>query len=340
MTQHRPLMMPRDGAGKIDLVGGTGPLKHMTGLPTFMEFFKIDTTFQGQSPDSIDPGRTKPDVPWAWRISDDAGYSNEIVARVFIQCAEALNNKTLKRGDENKIKVALHTCKEDLRNCEKAFLRLLRESKDIEQAIKNSGGVKIEKGVVNNLPQIPNLEHDATIFLTSSKRALQSIADVLNEFYGISINNARFDKGIIQLKKLNPSPTYLLEFLDKCTATVNRILDLRNFQDHTPKKTVVKNFHITANGLFPPTWQVVPETEKPILPEMHELLGSLIELAEIAFFHSLMDNLAGPFANAYIVEEIPLAERKDGSAIRFRCELTLIQRKSGGTSEVSETPAT
>ena len=165
--------MPRDGAGKIDLIGGTGPLMHMVGLPAFMEFFKIDTTFQSQSPDCIDPDRTKPDVPWAWRISDDAGYSNEIIARVFIQCAEALNNKTLKRGDENKIKIALHTCKEDLRNCERTLNRLLIENKSIEQTIKASGGIKVENGVVNNLPLIRNLENEAAIFLTGSKRALQ-----------------------------------------------------------------------------------------------------------------------------------------------------------------------
>lgn len=147
MSKQRPLMMPRDGAGKIDLIGGTGPLKYMIGLPSFMEFFKIDTTFQGQSPDCIDPERTKPDVPWTWRISDDVGYSNPIVARVFIQCAEALKNKTLKRGEENKIKIALHTCKEDLRNCEKAFARILHENNRIEESIRGAGGVKVEKGV-------------------------------------------------------------------------------------------------------------------------------------------------------------------------------------------------
>jgi hypothetical protein len=323
MPAPRPRMMPRDGAGKIDLVGGTGPLKHMIGLPTFMEFFKIDTTFQGQSPDSIDPERTKPDVPWMWRISDDAGFSNEIIARVFIQCAEALNGKILKRGDENKIKLALHTCKEDLRNCEKAFGRILRANTDIEQAIKTAGGIKVDKGVVNNLPQIPNLEHDATIFLTGCKRALQSIAEVLNEFYGITISNARFDQGINQLKKLNPCPVELLEFLENSATIITRILELRNFQDHTPKKTVVKNFHLTAKGIIPPTWQIIPESEKPMLPEMHDILGSVIEIAEISFFHGLIDNLGGAFASAFVVEEIPVAERKDGSAIRFRCEIRL-----------------
>ena len=254
--------------------------------------------------------------------------------RLFIQCAEALKNKTLKRGEENKIKIALHTCKEDLRNCEKAFARISHENNRIEESIRSAGGVKVEKGVVNNLPQIPNLEHDATIFLTSAKRALQSIADFLNAFYGISISNARFDKGISQLEKLNPKPVYLLEFFGRCNAIITRVLDLRNFQEHTPKKTVVKNFHVTVSGLFPPSWQIVPDPEKPMLPEMHEIIGSLIELAEISFFHALLDNLDGPFANAYVVEEIPSAQRENGSAVRFRCELKFVQSKSEGTSDI------
>ena len=108
-------MMPRDGAGKIDLVGGTGLLAIADRSANFQWSFSKLTTFQGQSPiPSIQAGQSL-------MCSDVAKYPlslsatlNEIVARVFIQCAEALNNKTLKRGDENKIKVALHTCKEDI----------------------------------------------------------------------------------------------------------------------------------------------------------------------------------------------------------------------------------
>jgi len=323
----------------MDFIGGTGPIMHMIGLPTFMEVYSIDRTFQALSPDSIDPGRTKPDVPWAWRISDDAGCANQIVARVFIQCAEALDNKTLKRGNVEEIKVALHTCKEDLRNCEKAFLRLAGEHDIIVQTINKAGGIRVENRVVNDLPQIPNLEQDATTFLASGKRALQSIAEVLNEFYGIVISNARFDKGITQLKKLNPSPTSLLVCLDQFTTLINRVLNLRNFQDHTPKKTIVENFHITADELLPPMWRVDPEAGKPMLPEMHDIISSLIALAECSFFHGLVDNVylpAGPFA--YVVEELPPTDRNEGSAIRYRCELKFVQSPSQRSSEEVERP--
>ena len=141
MSNQRSRMMPRDGAVQMDLVGGNGPIMHMIAVPTFMEIYKADRTFQAESPDSIPPSRKKPEVPWAWRTSDGAGYANPIVARVFIQCAEALKDKTLKRGNPEQIKLALHTCKEDLRNCEKAFLRVVQEHDKIVQVIKASGGI-------------------------------------------------------------------------------------------------------------------------------------------------------------------------------------------------------
>src|SRR5688572_25813443 len=117
--------------------------------------------------------------------------------------AEALKSHQLRCGNPEAITVALHTCKEDLRNAEKAFVRLSTGYSKIVEAVQAAGGLKPKRGVVNNLPLIPDLEHDATIFLTGAKRALQSIAEVVNQFYGITISNARFDKGRTQLKALN-----------------------------------------------------------------------------------------------------------------------------------------
>jgi hypothetical protein len=299
-----------------------------------LESYKVDRTFRMQSPDNIDPDRTKPDVPWSWRITDDVGAANPIVGRVFIQCAAALQNKTLRRGDAEKIKVALHTCKEDLRNCERAFLRLTTEYEQLLQQVQSAGGVRIERRVVNNLPQISNLEHDVTIFLTSAKRALQSIAELLNEFYGTTISNARFDRGKTQLKAAPHPPKEVLDVLEQFTPMIERVLHLRNFQEHTPKKTVVENFTLTADAILPPLWRVEPEGPREILPELRDTIGDLINLAELVFFHGLMDNLdvsLGPFQ--YVVEEIPQAERQ-GAALRYRCELKFATIQ--GSESVSE----
>ncbi len=140
-------MMPRDGAGCLDLVGGTREVTHLLALPDYLEAHKVDRTFQVESPDIIDPKRTKPDVPFLWRVSDDAGSANQVVARVFFQCAEALKNKRLERGDNDSITVALHGCKEELRNCEKAFVRMATEYDAIVETIKTAGGLRAKKGL-------------------------------------------------------------------------------------------------------------------------------------------------------------------------------------------------
>ncbi len=321
----------------MTLIGGTGAIMRIIGLPEFMEVYKPDMTFRAQAPENIDPARTKADVPWAWRISDDAGCSNPIIARVFIQCAEALNNKTLRRGDPERIKVALHACKEEVRNCEKAFRSLAIEHDKILKSIKDAGGIRVENRVVNNLPQIADLEHNATLFIISAKRALQSAAEVLNEFYGITISNARFDKGKTQLKALASPPTELLASLESFDGLIERVLNLRNFQEHTPKKTIIETFTITADALHSPMWRVDPAAGRPMLPEMHEIIGRLVDLAEQMFFIGLLDNLdlpPGPFD--YVVEEIPESARTKDFAARYRCELKFHQQgpnQAGGGPE-------
>ena len=324
-------MMPRDGAATMSLTGGTGAITHMFSFPHGMEVYKIDRTFRAQTPDDIDPQRTKPDIPWAWKMSDDVGSSNPIVGRVFIQCTEALNGKTLRRGKPETIRVALHTCKEDLRNCEKTFRRLVVEFNALVDEAKATGGVHTAKGVVN-LPQVPNLEHDVTIFLTSGKRVLQSIAEVLNEFYGITITNARFDKGKTQLKALTPVPANQVSCLEHFTPVIERLLNLRNFQEHSPKKTIIDNIHLTADGLNPPMWRVDPELGQELLPAMQEMLDSLIGLAEESFFCGLMDDLVvppGPFG--YSIQEIPESQR-NGAAVYYRCELTFVTESREGNA--------
>jgi hypothetical protein len=314
-------MLPRDGANSAELVGGTGPVMHPIGMPGWLEIYKVDRTFRLQTPDSIDPGRTKPDVPWSWQISDEAGAANPIIARIFIQCAEALKTARLRRGNPEAVRVALHTCKEDMRNAEKAFVRLSERHNKIVESIQAGGGLKPTRGVVSNLPLIPELEHDATIFLTSAKRALQSIAEALNQFYGTTISNARFDKGRTQLSALSPPPAKLLEQLKGFGPLIERILNLRNFQEHTPKKTVVENFRLTATAVLPPAWRVDPEPVSEMIPEMNSILAGVVSLAETCFFIGLIDNLAvlpGPFV--YVVEKIP-EDQREGTALVYRVEL-------------------
>jgi hypothetical protein len=99
---RRERMMPRDGAGRMTLEGGEGRpyLIPMEPLGVLESYF-LNKTFQVRTPDDNDPARTKPNAPFSWNESDSVGHSNPIVARVFVQCAEALNGVTLSRVLKN-----------------------------------------------------------------------------------------------------------------------------------------------------------------------------------------------------------------------------------------------
>lgn len=321
----------------MELIGGTGAVMHPIGMPGFMEVYKIDITFQAQAPDNIDPDRTTPNVPWAWKVSDDVGCQNSIIARVFIQTAEALKNQTLRRGSAERITSALHAAKTEIRNCEKSFRRLAAQHDWIVQSIREAGGIHVEKRVVNGLPQISNLQEEGTLFITCAKRALQHIAEVLNEFYGTTINNARFDIGQKQLRGLNPLPKEQVACLEFFAPKIDRVLSLRNSQDHTPKETVIEDFHLTADAIQSPTWRVKNEPKVPMLPEMSEIVAALIEFAEVSFFHGLMDTLdcpSGPFG--YQLIQIPEDQQDKECPIRFRCELQFTQEPQAAPSQPNQ----
>jgi hypothetical protein len=54
----RAKLLPRHRTGKMDLIGGTGPITQMSGVYDFMEVDKTDQTFRVQTPEDIDPEET------------------------------------------------------------------------------------------------------------------------------------------------------------------------------------------------------------------------------------------------------------------------------------------
>ena len=315
----QPPRLPRDYGFRISLPPGT-EVKYLIALEPlgFLEAYGADKTFHLKAPENIDPQRTRPDVPAVWSTADDAGYANEVVAQIFIQCADALSNIRLKRGDVNRLKVALHACKRETRTCERAFLRLREANNRIVAEINRTKGIRAEGNVINDFPQIPNLDDDVGTFLGCAKSALQHIAEVLNEFYGTTVLNARFDHGINQLEKLPQASPYILESLREHQPDVVRILAFRDGITHTPKRTSVQNFHMTAQHLQQPKWTVNGEEPGNLIPEMHKMIGTIIDLAEETFFIGLQDAIeqpAGPFQ--YAVTEVP-PEARGGTKIRYR----------------------
>lgn len=107
----RPGRLPRDGAGSIDFPPETGPIKRKIGFGDFMEVYTVHATYRVKTPDSLDPSRSVPNMPWAKSVQAPIGSSNPIVARIVIQLVEALGTWPLRSAKVETVKRHLHACK-------------------------------------------------------------------------------------------------------------------------------------------------------------------------------------------------------------------------------------
>jgi len=317
--------LPRHQAGSTELKGGTGGITGMYGLDNYLEIYKVDHTFRTQTPESLDPDETVPDMPWVVSEVPGVGSGNPIVARVFIQSAEAIKQKTFKRKtDEKKLLMLMHSCKEDLLICEKAYNELLFEFEHIVKKITHEG-IERDGKALNPFPQIHNLSSQVTIFLTALKRSFQSIARVFSEFHETNITNPRFDKIISYLKQQKPEYKPYIDFLTCTQENVTNLLDLRNYQEHPTdeKKTMIYNFRLTPKGIHPPCWQVTGRPESPIIEDMKAIIDFMIKFAETNFFYCLLDNLSGWIP--WRLVEIPPENRDKNCPIRYGLEIDMSQ---------------
>lgn len=323
--QNRKQILPRHKGSSFELKSGTGGIIGMYGLKSFMEVYKIDHTFRIQTPEILDPEETVPDIPWVVSEIPDVGSANPIVARVFIQSADAIAQKTLKGKIDNKqILELMHACKEDLLICEDIYIRLKPEYLDILGRIERKELAQAGKAL-NPFPQISDLNASATAFLTSAKRATQRITAVFNEFYGTQITNPRFDKMLAHIRTHHPDYQEYIQFLEDNLKNVANILELRNFQEHPGpnKKTTINNSHLTPKGIRPPSWHVTGNLESPMIDDMRVILEFMICFAETNFFYCLLDNLGG-WIPWHLIE---LAEDKRNAdcPVRYKLEIDISQ---------------
>ena len=317
--------LPRDRAGHTDLPAETGPIVRMIPNEGFLEIYATHGTYRVQTPDNLDPDRKVPNMPWAQKKASDVGSSNPIVARVFLQAHDALDQAKLTRGNAKTLLSRLHACKEELVACEFIYLGIKKEHERIEKLIRER--TVSRKGSAVECPQISDLSRLATNFLTGAKRAIQAVGEVFNDFYappkGNKVKNGNFGFAVKHLKKLDPSNSGYLEFLKHFEPAVKVLVELRNGQEHPEpgSMTVVENFDLGANGFVVPRWGRTPEPLRPILPEMKGAIDCLIQFAELNFFFGLMDHLDGMFPQ--MVVDIPVGTRDANCPIRFRLEYDL-----------------
>lgn len=187
-----------------------------------------------RTPDNNDPVRTNPVMPWTQGKASSAGTKNPIVARLFIQVHDTLEQCGVKRGDKGKILAQMRITKDEVLRCETALAALKREWEPVGQRIKE-GGIR-RSGSALECPQVHDLERYATQFVTSAKRALQAAGEVYNEFYappkGGMVKNGNFNFAIKHLATQQPPNSDYLAFLNENEAAVQTLVGLRNGQEH------------------------------------------------------------------------------------------------------------
>jgi hypothetical protein len=182
-------------------------------------------------------------------------------------------------------------------------------------------------------PSLANLRDEATAFLTSAKRALQSVGEVFNQFYAPDgkkpfVNNANFKFAITRLKSLQPVNQNFLDYLHKVEPIAKRLVDLRNGLEHQNEKdfTEIENFQLTPKGIAPPVWRRDNSAvEGPILEEMEFFIIFLIELCKHVFFFGFIDNIAPNFPIRFQVEQLPDTEIDVECPIRFRLKPLFVE---------------
>jgi hypothetical protein len=269
-------------------------------------------------------------MPGSQSVHALVGSSSPFIARIVIQSVEALGNWPLRRGNLETIKHHLHACKEDALICDAAYHRL-KSPYDAAAARIVEHKVPIKNSTIE-CPSLPTLRDDATAFLTSAKRALQSIGEVFNQLYAPDgkkpkVGNANFEFAIERLEQSVPVNQGFVDYFKKTVPVVKRFVDLRNGLEHPNSHdlTEIEDFHPTPGGFNPPSWRRgALVTQASILDDMSYFLDFLVCFCEAVFFHCLMDNLAVKIP----LQVVPMPESKIDleCPIRYRIEPVLSQR--------------
>jgi hypothetical protein len=314
--------LPRDAAGKMDFPPENGEIKSVAGFDDYMEVYAVRATYRVSAPDNLDPARTVPNMPWSNSTNVTVGASNPIVARVVIQSIEALDNWPLRNADPKILKRHVHACKEEALACETAYNRLKPQYDAAVRRIEE-GKLAVQANVID-CPSLPTLRDDVATFLTSAKRALQSVGDIFNQFYVPDnkkplVANANFEFAIARLETSQPPNQQFIDYLKKVVPIVKRFVDLRNGLEHPSgaKATQVQDFRITPKGIAGPTWgRTTLVSEGPVLEEMHTFLDFVIAFFECVFFFGLLNDIvlnipleARPVAESDIDPECPVRYR-------------------------------
>lgn len=315
----------RDAAGTLNLVGGTGGIIQMIGLPNFLEAYKIDATFRIQTPQTIDPTNSNPKAPWVVKRIDGIGSSSLAVARIFLQGDRMLHEGVFVAGlDKNRVLQQLHSCKEQLVICEQVAARLQGRINAILERIRVEGISRDNGGhALNPFPQVTDLVSDTTSFLIHAKRAIGEATTLVGAILALDVHGPNFEILGDRLTTHIGAPEHLTQYVIAQEPTVKYVVDLRNFQEHPGgTTTIIEDFHVLPDGsVSPPVLHLVNEEAQPLAGRLAEVSTYLVHLTESLFIHSIMRRLSDKFP--FALQEIEAADIDPKCPLKYRLAIDL-----------------
>ena len=315
--------LPRHSACSIELKGGASGIVNMCPCIGFVEIYKVDMTFQVQSPEDLDPEETDPNMSWVVKSMPGVGCGNEIVARLMVQSRTFVEILIHDEKKMNKIMHYMRQCKELLLICDAISKEVSCDVQKISKQIDRKE-IHYDRRMreFNPFPQVNELEDKCIRFLTNSKNFLQSLAEVFNIFYDGNCHGPHFHKicEILNNKHGNDHAFFL--WVKDNQATIKYIVDLRNAQEH-PKDSLhleIKNFSVAnGNKITSPIWKLMGCREQHIDEEMKTITNYLLEFAELFLIFCAIssEKLGIP----YVVVEIPEAQRNKECPVRYQPEI-------------------
>ncbi len=313
---------PRFQAGSMSLPEGAGSIIGMFSNADFLEIYTQSETYRVKSPETIDPGVTNPNAPWVSSKSSDFGASNIIIARVLLQGSDMVDS--FETEDKDQVLRQLHTCKEALLACEKVRLRVTESAESIVKEL-SMHGVNLEHGRhVKNLPQIPNLEDDASAFLINIKRAIVCICYLASYILPIPKKDNNLEHLKKSVNKLNDNKyAQLIGAIDAFIPGTKHLIELRNFQEHPGDKfTYIENFSITPKDeIGYPVWYVKGNDPEAIVSSMKHAIEFVVKLSESMLAHYLLASSNDKLPH-YVVE-IPKKDIDPKKPIRYRMSIDI-----------------
>lgn len=319
---------PRFQAGSMSLPEGAGNITAMFSCADLFEIYTETETYRVKSPEMVDPEATNPNALWVSSKSSDFGSSSLIVARVLLQGCDMVNSV----GTEKKDLVLrqLHTCKEALLACEKVRLRVTESAESIVSDLSQNG-VNLERGRhVKDLPQVPNLEDDASSFLINIKRAVVSNCYLAGYVLSLPKKDSNLEYLKKSVNKLGEERyTHLIEAMDAFIPGTKHLIELRNFQEHPGDKvTYIENFTVTPeNEIGYPVWYVEGNEPESIIASMKSAIEFVVKFSETMLVHFLL--AATKSKVPYYVEEIPDKDIDPKKPIKYRLSIDISEISFG-----------